>query len=154
MDIVAKNIAADENGVRIAELDEYKFRRTMWEHKPLTDFWRIGPGIAKRLASAGVFCMGDLARLSVKNEDILYQKFGIDAEILIDHAWGYEPCSIADIKKYHSKSNCISNGQVLHEPYCFKKAKIVVREMEEILAFDLFKKNFVTSSLHTPQRGA
>ena len=147
MDIVAKNIAADENGVRIAELDEYKFRRTMWEHKPLTDFWRIGPGIAKWLASAGVFCMGDLVRLSVKNEDILYQKFGIDAEILIDHAWGYEPCSIADIKKYHSKSNCISNGQVLHEPYCFKKAKIVVREMAEILAFDLFKKNFVTSSV-------
>lgn len=147
MDIVAKKMPADEHGVRIAEIDELSYRKLLWNHKPLSDFWRIGNGLSRRLNSIGAFTMGDVARLSVRNSNLLYRMFGIDAEILIDHAWGYEPCTVADIKKYHSKSNTLSNGQVLMEPYSVEKARIVVREMAEILMFDLFKKNLVTSSV-------
>lgn len=147
MDIVAKKMPADEHGVRIAQIDELSYRKLLWNHKPLSDFWRIGAGISRRLNSIGAFTMGDVARLSVRNSNVLYKMFGIDAEILIDHAWGYEPCTISDIKKYHSKSNSLSNGQVLMEPYTVEKARIVVREMAEILMFDLFKKNLVTSSV-------
>lgn len=147
MDIVAKKMPADEHGARIAQVDELSYRKLLWDHQPLTDFWRIGPGICRRLAGIGILTMGDIARVSLRNANVLYRLFGIDSEILIDHAWGYEPCTIADIKKYHSKSNSLSNGQVLMEPYTVEKARIVVREMAEILMFDLFKKNLVTSSV-------
>lgn len=147
MDIVAKKMKPDAHGARIAEVDELSYRKLLWSHKPLTDFWRIGPGIARRLSSLGILSMGDIARVSLKNANVLYRLFGIDAEILIDHAWGYEPCKIQDIKKYHSKVNSLSTGQVLMEPYSVEKARIVVREMAEILMFDLFKKNLVTSSV-------
>lgn len=147
MDIVAKHIAADENGVRIAELDEQSYRRKLWDHKPLTDFWRIGPGISKKLMSGGMYTMGDVARASLKGEDYLYKMFGIDAEILIDHAWGYEPCTIEEIKRYKPRNNSLTQGQVLHCPYEAKKARIIVKEMAELLALDLVDKGLLASSV-------
>ena len=131
MDIVAKHIPADKNGVRIAELDETKFRRELWSHQPLTDFWRVGRGIAKKLEQNGMFTMGDVALCSERNEDLLYKLFGKNAELLIDHAWGWEPTTIEAIKAYRPISNSLSSGQVLHCPYEADKAKLVIREMTD-----------------------
>lgn len=147
MDIVAKHQSADEYGVRIAELTEDGFKRQLWGHKPLTDFWRTGPGTMKRLAAHGMYTMGDVARMSLENPELLYKLFGIDAEIIIDHAWGIEPCTIADIKQYSPKTQCLSSGQVLKCPYDFEKARIIVREMTELLVLDMVDKNLITSSL-------
>lgn len=153
MDIVAKHIPADKNGVRIAELDEMSYRRTLWSHRPLTDFWRVGRGYAKKLEANGLFTMGDVARCSIgkpteyHNEELLYKLFGINAELLIDHAWGWEPCTIADIKAYKPESNSIGSGQVLHCPYSAKKAKLVVREMTDLLVLDLVDKRLVTDQM-------
>ena len=153
MDITAKHIPADENGVRIAELDERSYRRTLWSHRPLTDFWRVGPGYAKKLEAHGMYTMGDVARCSLgkpgalRNEDLLYKLFGVNAELLIDHAWGWEPCTIAAIKAYKPESNSIGSGQVLQCAYPFEKARIVLREMADQLALDLVEKNLVTKQL-------
>ena len=147
MDIVAKHIPADENGVRIAELDEMSYRRQLWEHTPMTDFWRFGPGITKRLVKLGVNNLGELARLSVRNEDVLYREFGKNAELIIDHAWGYEPCTMADIKAYRPSDNSLSSGQVLSCPYTFDKARIIVREMADLLSMDLVEKRLVTDQI-------
>lgn len=153
MDIVAKHIEADEYGVRIAELDEMSYRRLMWTHKPLTDFWRIGRGYAKKLYEHGLHTMGDIARCSIgvkpnfHNEDLLYKLFGINAELLIDHAWGYEPCSIADVKAYKPQSKSTGAGQVLHTAYTNEKARIVVREMAEQLSLDLVDKGLETDQV-------
>ena len=121
MDIVAKHIPADRNGVRIAELDEMSYRRSLWSHRPLTDFWRIGKGYSKKLEEHGMFTMGDVARQSVRDEGLLYKLFGVNAELLIDHAWGWEPCTIADIKAYKPESNSIGSGQVLHQTCSVKR---------------------------------
>lgn len=152
MDIVAKHVPADEDGVRIAELDEMSYRRTLWEHRPLTDFWRVGAGYRRKLEDHGLYTMGDIAKCSVGtgslyNEDLLYRMFGINAELLIDHAWGWEPCTIADIKAYRPQSNSVGSGQVLQEPYPYKKAKLVVSEMADSLALDLVAKGLVTNQL-------
>lgn len=147
MDIVAKHIPADENGVRIAELDEASFRRTLWSHQPLTDFWRIGPGYAKRLESYGMFTMGDVARMSVNNEELLYQLFGKNAELIIDHAWGWEPCTVSAVKAYRPNDNSLGSGQVLHCPYSAEKARLVLREMAEMLSLDLVAKQLVTDQI-------
>lgn len=147
MDIVAKHIPADRNGVRIAELDEMSYREKLWDHRPLTDFWRIGPGIAGRLQKHFIFTMGDIARQSLRNAQFLYDEFGIDAEILIDHAWGYEPVGMKEIKGYRSTAKSLGIGQVLHHPYTYEKAKIIVREMAELLALDMYEKKLVTSSV-------
>jgi DNA polymerase V len=147
MDIEAKHIQADKDGVRIAELDERSYREKLWSHRPLTDFWRVGRGYASRLESAGMYTMGDVARMSVKNEDLLYRMFGINAELLIDHAWGWEPCTIADIKSYKPENNSISSGQVLQDPYEHDKARLVVMEMTDILVLDLVEKRIVTDQL-------
>ena len=147
MDIVAKHIPADENGVRIAQLDEMTYRQTMWSHQPLTDFWRVGRGYAKKLEEHGMFTMGDVARMSERNEDLLYQLFGKNAELLIDHAWGWEPCTVADIKAYKPSTNSISTGQVLACPYTADKARLVVREMADQLVLDLVSKGLVTDRL-------
>lgn len=153
MDIGAKHIPADKNGVRIAELDEMSYRRTLWSHRPLTDFWRVGRGYAKKLEAQGIFTMGDIARCSIGkatdyyNEDLLYQMFGVNAELLIDHAWGWEPCTIAEIKAYKPSTNSIGSGQVLHCPYTADKAKLVVREMTDLLVLDLVDKGLVTDQL-------
>lgn len=147
MDIEAKHIQPDKNGVRIAELDEMSYRRKLWGHKPLTDFWRVGKGYARKLEANGMFTMGDVARRSVHDEDSLYKLFGINAELLIDHAWGWEPCTIADIKAYKPSTNSISSGQVLQEPYSFDKAKLVVREMTDMLVLDLVDKRLVTDQM-------
>ena len=147
MDIVAKHIPADENGVRIAELDETAFRRELWAHQPLTDFWRVGRGYAKKLEENGMFTMGDVARCSVKNEDLLYKLFGKNAELLIDHAWGWEPCTIEAIKAYKPSTNSLGSGQVLHCPYEADKAKLVLREMADLLVLDLVDKGLVTDQL-------
>ena len=147
MDIVAKHVPADKDGVRIAELDEMKYRELLWCHKPLTDFWRVGRGIARRLESLGCETMGDVARLSVTNEDMLYSALGINAELLIDHAWGWEPSDIATIKSYRPQNNSISSSQVLMEPYDTEKARIIVREMTELLVLDLVKKDLVTKQV-------
>jgi len=147
MDIVAKHIPTDKDGVRIAELDEQTYRRELWTHQPLTDFWRIGHGYANKLASIGLRTMGDVARMSVKNEDVLYRMFGINAELLIDHAWGWEPCTIAEIKAYKPESNSISSGQVLQEPYEFEKGRLVAMEMTDQLVLDLVEKRIVTDQL-------
>lgn len=146
MDIVAKHMEADKDGVRIAELDEMSYRRLLWGHKPLTDFWRIGKGTARRLAKMNIFTMGDLARESLYNEDYFYKQFGIDAEILIDHAWGIEPTLMKDIKSYKPSSNSLSSGQVLSEPYPIDKARIIVYEMTDLLVLDMVRKNVVSSS--------
>ena len=147
MDIVAKHIPADENGVRIAELDEMKFRRELWAHQPLTDFWRVGRGISKKLEQNGMFTMGDVALCSERNEDLLYKLFGKNAELLIDHAWGWEPTTIEAIKAYRPSSNSLSSGQVLHCPYEPQKAKLVVREMTDLLVLDLVDKGLVTDQM-------
>ena len=147
MDIMAKKQPADADGVRIAELDEMSYRRQLWDHQPLTDFWRVGRGIARRLASLGIDTMGKLARYSVENDEVLYQLFGVNAELLIDHAWGWEPCTMDKIKAYRPESNSFSNGQVLTSPYTFGKARIVVQEMADAMALDLVKKRLVTDQL-------
>jgi DNA polymerase V len=153
MDIQAKHIPADNNGMRIAELDEMSYRRSLWSHRPLTDFWRVGKGYAKKLEEKGLFTMGDIARCSLGkptdyyNDDLLYKLFGINAELLIDHAWGWEPCTIADIKAYKPSTNSIGSGQVLHCAYTFDKAKLIVREMTDLLVLDLVDKRLVTDQL-------
>lgn len=153
MDIGAKHIQADKNGVRIAELDEMAYRHSLWTHRPLTDFWRVGKGYAKKLEEHGLYTMGDVARCSIGkstdyyNEALLYKLFGINAELLIDHAWGWEPCTMAEIKAYKPSSNSIGSGQVLHCPYSFDKAKLIVREMTELLVLDLVEKSLVTDQL-------
>ena len=147
MDIMAKHIPADRNGVRIAELDEMSYRRALWNHRPLTDFWRVGRGYARKLEEHGMFTMGDVARCSHQNENLLYDLFGVNAELLIDHAWGWEPCTIADIKAYKPESNSIGSGQVLQSPYTADKAKLVVREMADALALDLVDKGLVTDQV-------
>lgn len=153
MDIVAKHVPADEDGVRIAQLDEKSYRRELWTHQPLTDFWRVGKGYAKKLQENGLFTMGDIARCSLGkpgdfyNEDLLYRLFGVNAELLIDHAWGWEPCTIADIKAYKPDSNSVGSGQVLHCPYEYEKAKLVVREMTDLLVLDLVAKGLVTDQM-------
>lgn len=147
MDIVAKHVDADASGVRIAELDELTYRRLLWDHKPITDFWRVGRGIAKRLESSGLHTMGEIARASLHHEDLLYKMLGIDAELLIDHAWGYEPCRMEEIKSYKPSTNSISSGQVLQNPYNFNKARIIVQEMTDLLVLDLVDKEVVTDSL-------
>ena len=147
MDIVAKHIPADENGVRIAELDEMSYRKTMWSHQPLTDFWRVGRGYAKKLEEHGMFTMGDVARCSERDEDLLYKLFGKNAELLIDHAWGWEPTTIEAIKAYKPTSNSLGSGQVLHCPYDAEKARLVLREMADMLSLDLVDKSLVTDQL-------
>jgi DNA polymerase V len=137
MDIVAKHIPADKDGVRIAELDEMSYRRQLWNHRPLTDFWRVGHGIAHKLEACGMHTMGDVARCSLTQEGLLYKLFGVNAELLIDHAWGWEPCTMAAIKAYRPKSNSFSSGQVLSEPYSFEKARVVMREMADAMALKL-----------------
>lgn len=153
MDIVAKHMPADKNGVRIAELNELSYRKTLWHHTPLTDFWRVGKGYAKRLHDLGLYTMGDIALCSKGNvdskynEDMLYKEFGINAELLIDHAWGYESCTMADIKKYKPNNNSMSIGQVLHKPYLYEAGLIIVKEMAEELALSLFAKKYVTQNV-------
>lgn len=153
MDIVAKHMPADKNGVRIAELNELSYRKTLWHHTPLTDFWRVGKGYAKRLHDLGLYTMGDIALCSKGNvdskynEDMLYKEFGINAELLIDHAWGYESCTMADIKKYKPNNNSMSIGQVLHKPYLYEAGLIIVKEMAEELALSLFAKKYVTRNV-------
>lgn len=147
MDIVAKHIPSDENGVRIAELDEMSYRKTLWTHQPLTDFWRVGRGYAKKLEENGMFTMGDVARCSVTNEDLLYKLFGKNAELLIDHAWGWEPTTIEAIKAYRPSTNSLGSGQVLHQPYESEKAKLVLREMTDLLVLDLVDKGLVTDQI-------
>ena len=147
MDIVAKHIPADENGVRIAELDEMSYRRQLWSHRPLTDFWRVGQGYAKKLEERYMFTMGDIAECSIYNEDLLYKLFGVNAELLIDHAWGWEPCTVEAVKAYKPESNSLGSGQVLHQPYEADKARLVLREMADLLSMDLVDKGFVTDQL-------
>ena len=147
MDIVAKHITADKDGVRIAELDEMSYRQKLWSHKPLTDFWRVGKGYSKRLEEYGMHTMGDIARQSLYDEELLYKLFGVNAELLIDHAWGWEPCTIADIKAYKPENHSVSLGQVLQCPYDYEKAKLIVKEMTELLVLDLVDKGLVTDQM-------
>ena len=147
MDITAKHAAPDKDGVRIAKLDEESFRYLLWDHKPLTDFWMTGPGTVKRLEKHGIHTMGELAYFSTVNQDILYNEFGVDAELLIDHAWGWEPCTVEAVKAYKPESNSLGSGQVLHQPYEADKARLVLREMADLLSMDLVDKGFVTDQL-------
>ena len=153
MDIVAKHLPPDKNGVRIAELDELGYRRQLWDHRPLTDFWRVGKGMARKLEQNGLYTMGDVARCSrgaehdYLNEELLYKLFGVNAELLIDHAWGWEPCTIADVKAYRPEFESKASGQVLQEPYSFEKARLVVREMGEALALQLVEEGRTTAQL-------
>ena len=147
MDIVAKKMPADKDGVRIAELDEMSYRRELWDYRPLSKFWRVGRGIAEKLAVYGIDTMGKIARMSIQNEGLLYRLFGVNAELLIDHAWGWEPCTIEAVKAYRPETNSFSSGQVLQEPYTFKKARVVIREMAEGMALDLVSKRLVTDQL-------
>ena len=147
MDIVAKHVPADADGVRIAELDEESYRRLLWDHRPLTDFWRVGGGYARRLESCGLFTMGDVARCSLENEDLLYGLFGVNAELLIDHAWGWEPCTIADIKAFRPATNSLSSGQVLSSAYTAEKGRLIVKEMIDLLALDLVSKRVKTRQI-------
>ena len=153
MDIYAKHCEPDKNGVRIAELDEMSYRKILWDHRPLTDFWRIGRGISKKLEQHGLYTMGDVARCSVGresdyyNEDLLYKLFGVNAELLIDHAWGWEPTEISDIKSYRPESSSLSSGQVLQEPYEFSKARLVLKEMADLLSLELVSKRIVTDQI-------
>ena len=153
MDIVAKHIEPDKDGVRIAELDEMSYRRQLWNHRPLTDFWRVGKGYAKKLEEHGLFTMGDIARCSIGksnelyNEELLYKLFGINAELLIDHAWGYEPCTMEQVKAYKPETNSVCSGQVLHCPYDYEKAKLIVKEMTDQMVLDLVDKGLVTDQL-------
>jgi DNA polymerase V len=145
MDIVAKHSPADEDGVRLAELDEKSYRKLLWDHRPLTDFWRVGKGISTRLERLGLYTMGDIAEasLSKTGEDVLYKEFGINAELLIDHAWGWEPVTFDDIHFYHPAAKSLSSGQVLKEPYDHEKAQIIVREMTELLVRDLVRAGLI-----------
>lgn len=147
MDILAKKMPADKDGVRIADLDEMTYREKLWEHRPLTDFWRIGKGIQRKLEACGIYTMGDIAFTSLFNEEQLYKLFGVNAELLIDHAWGYEPCTMQEIKSYRPESNSLSSGQVLQKPYPFEKARIIVREMAEELALRLVEHDMVTNQI-------
>ena len=147
MDIVAKHVRPDKNGVRIAGLDEMTYRKYLWTHTPITDFWRVGKGYQKRLEKNGIYTMGDVAKTSIQNEELLYKMFGVNAELLIDHSWGYEPCTIKDIKKYKPETNSLSSGQVLHCPYNAEKTKLIVKEMTELLALKLVEKKLVTDQL-------
>lgn len=153
MDIVAKKMPADKDGVRIAELDEMSYRQQLWEHRPITDFWRVGKGYAKKLAEYNLNTMGDIARCSLQDtngfysENLLYKLFGVNAEFLIDHAWGWEPCTIQAIKKYRPMDNSISTGQVLQNPYTFAKGKLVIKEMADLLVLDLVDKGLVTDQI-------
>jgi DNA polymerase V len=149
MDIVAKKMPADKDGVRIAELDEMSYRRQLWSHRPLTSFWRVGRGYAKKLEAHGMYTMGDIARMSLSKygEDMLYKLFGVNAELLIDHAWGWEPCTMQDIKSYKPENNSLCSGQVLQSPYDFEKAKLIVREMTDLLVLDLVEKQLVTDQI-------
>ncbi len=147
MDIVAKRAKPDKNGVRMAQLDEHSYRRLLWSHRPLTDFWRVGRGYAKKLQEHGMHTMGDVARCSIENEDLLYKLFGVNAELLIDHAWGWEPCTLADVKAYKPSTNSVSSGQVLQNPYSWEKARLVTREMADLLSLDLVEKGLVTDQL-------
>jgi len=144
MDIVAKHLPADKDGVRIAQIDEMSYRKLLWTHEPLTDFWRVGPGIMHRLEKYGIHTMGDIARFSLRSEGTLYDEFGINAELLIDHAWGYEPCTMKDIKRYRSENHSTGIGQVLMEPYSYEKALVVMKEMADNLALDLTEKRLCT----------
>lgn len=153
MDIMAKHVPADKDGVRIAELDEETYRRQLWDHRPITDFWRVGRGYAKKLEEYGMYTMGDVARCSLGkpgeyySEELLYRLFGINAELLIDHAWGWEPCTIAQVKAYKPENNSIASGQVLHSPYDCQKAKLIVREMVDLMALNLVEKGLVTDQI-------
>jgi len=153
LDIVAKHTQPDQNGVRIAELNEMSYRELLWDHRPITDFWRVGGGYARKLAQYGLFTMGDVARCSLgqpgmrHSEDLLYKLFGVNAELLIDHAWGWEPCTMADIKSYRPSSSSLSTGQVLHCPYPYDKARLIVQEMMEQLSLDLLEKELVTDQV-------
>ncbi len=147
MDIMGKHIKPDQYGVRIAKLTEMSYRRLFWDHRPLTDFWRVGAGYARKLEWCGLYTMGDIARCSLENEDLLYKLFGVNAELLIDHAWGWEPCTMADIKAYKPESKSIGSGQVLQCPYSYEKARLVVKEMADQLALDLVDKGLVTDQL-------
>lgn len=147
MDIVAKKMPPDKDGVRIAELDEMTYRKELWHHQPLTDFWRVGRGLAKSLAQYGIFTMGDVARHSIVNDNLLYRLFGVNAELLIDHAWGWEPVTIADVKAYRPENKSMSSGQVLQEPYTADKARTVVLEMADSVSFDLLEEKLVTDQI-------
>ena len=153
MDVMAKHVEADDDGVRIAELDEMSYRKQLWSHRPITSFWQVGRGIAERLencrlnAGRGIYTMGDIARVSVKNPEALYKLFGVNAEILIDHAWGYEPCTIADIKKAKPRNRSTGEGQVLQDPYPFDKARLVVREMVDTVSMTLIAHDLVTNAM-------
>lgn len=153
LDIVAKHVTPDKDGVRIARLDELTYRKLLWSHRPLTDFWRVGKGYAKKLEAHGMYTMGDVARCSIgksdeyHNEELLYKLFGINAELLIDHAWGWEPCEISDVKAYKPRTNSVGSGQVLHCPYSFEKAKLIVREMTDLLVLSLVDKGLVTDQM-------
>ena len=147
MDIGAKHVKPDKNGVRIAEFDEMSYRKTLWNHRPLTDFWRVGKGYSKKLEANNMFTMGDVARCSIKNEELLYKLFGVNAELLIDHAWGYEPCTMKDVKAFKPEVNSLSLGQVLHTPYNYEQTKLIVKEMTDLLVLDLVSKHLVTNQM-------
>ena len=153
MDIVAKHIEPDKDGVRIAELDEMTYRKSLWTHRPITDFWRVGRGYAKKLEQYGLYTMGDIARCSIGkpndlyNEELLYKLFGVNAELLIDHAWGYEPCTMELVKAYKPETRSINSGQVLHCPYDFDKARLIVKEMTDLMVLDLVDKGLVTDQI-------
>lgn len=147
MDIVAKHVEPNKNGVRIACLDEMMYRKLLWDHRPITDFWRVGKGYSNKLEKYRIYTMGDIARISVQNEELLYNLFGINAELLIDHSWGYEPVTIKHIKAYKPENNSISSGQVLHCPYNYEQTKLIVKEMTELLTLDLVEKNLVTNQI-------
>ena len=147
MDVMAKHIPSDKNGVRIAFLDEMTYRRELWSHRPITDFWRVGRGYAKKLETYGIYTMGDVARCSEQNEELLYRLFGKNAELLIDHAWGWEPCTVEAVKAYRPENSSLGSGQVLQCPYDAEKAKLVVREMADALSLDLVEKRLVTDQI-------
>lgn len=147
MDIVAKHVKPNKNGVRIAALDEFTYRKLLWNHRPITDFWRVGKGYATRLEKHNIYTMGDVARTSIQNEELLYKLFGINAELLIDHSWGWEPVTLKQIKAYRPTTNSICSGQVLHCPYNYEQTKLIVKEMTELLTLDLVEKNLVTNQI-------
>ena len=153
MDVWAKHVEPDKNGVRIAELDEMSYRKLLWNHRPIKDFWRVGAGYSKKLEEHGLYTMGDIAKCSVGksndyyNEDLLYNLFGINAELLIDHAWGYEPCTLKDVKSYKPENQSLCSGQVLHCPYNYEKTKLIVREMADLVALDLSNKHLLTNQI-------
>lgn len=147
MDVTAKHMKADRDGVRIAELDVMSFREQLWEHKPITDIWRIGAGTAKRLENMGIYTLGDIALCSTESEEKLYKEFGVNAELLINHAWGWEPTTIADVKSYKPENNSLSSGQVLSQPYDFEKGRLIAQEMTDLLVLDLVEKGLVTDQM-------